>query len=299
MRQIIVLGSINMDVVVRAERHPQLGETIFGQDVNFIPGGKGANQAVAAQRLGGDVMLVGRLGDDAFGHSLHEFLQSEDMDISHVKLLPDSATGTALITVNTSSENTIVVVSGANKALQVADIEALTIASDDIIVSQFEVPQVVIRALFKKARAVGAYTILNAAPAEPFVDGLSEVISHLVVNETELAFLTEQSISDDLDTLAKMMQSLRAYPEQTIILTLGKAGALCLAGDEVIRVEGYPVDAVDTTGAGDCFVGALSVALSEKTPLEPALGFANQAASLSVQKLGATASMPYRSELDA
>ncbi|MGB7342220.1 MAG: ribokinase [Phototrophicaceae bacterium] len=298
MARIIVLGSINMDVVVTAERHPQIGETIFGKDVHFIAGGKGANQAIAAKRLGGDVMLIGRLGDDAFGQSLQQVLHSEHIDITHVQHLPDHPTGTALITVNAESDNTIVVVSGANKAIQSADIDAIQIESDDIVVSQFEMPQDVIFAVFKKARAVGAKTLLNVAPAEAMIAGLAELTTHIIVNETELAFLTTKTLSEDSDTLLEMMHLLAVNAQQTIIVTLGKAGVLSLVGDASTKIDGRIVNAVDTTGAGDCFVGALAVALSENQSLHNALQFANQAASLSVQKLGASSSMPYRSDLN-
>ncbi|MCA9913542.1 MAG: ribokinase [Anaerolineae bacterium] len=296
MNKVIVLGSINMDVVVTAERHPQLGETIFGNELNFFPGGKGNNQAVAAKRLGGDVQLVGRLGDDSFGKTMHEFLQSEGLNLDHLRILPDAPTGTALITVNADSENTIIVVSGANRRFHPDELESVALSSGDVLVSQFEVPQESIRALFRRAQDVGAVTILNPAPAEPFIEGLQSLVSVLVVNETELAFFANIPLTEDQDMLIEAARKFRTEG-QIIVVTLGKRGLLCIQDDQVIEVEGRPVHAVDTTGAGDCFVGALAVALSEKMELATALDFANHAASISVQRMGAATSLPHRSEL--
>jgi len=296
MTKVIVLGSINMDVVVTADRHPQLGETIFGNDLNFFPGGKGNNQAVAAKRLGGDVQLVGRLGEDSFGKTMHTFLQSEELDLEHLRIVPDAPTGTALITVNADSENTIVVISGANRRFQPADLESVEINGDDVLVSQFEVPQESIRSLFKRARGVGAQTILNPAPAEPFMDDLLPLISYLVVNETELAYFANIPLTEDRDILIEAARKLRTEG-QTIVVTLGKRGLLCIHEDQVIEVAGRSVKAIDTTGAGDCFVGGLAVALSEKMEIAAALNFANHAASISVQRMGAAPSLPYRHEL--
>lgn len=297
MNKVIVLGSINMDVVVTADRHPQLGETIFGNALNFFPGGKGNNQAVAAQRLGGDVQLVGRLGDDSFGKTMHEFLQSEGLNLEHLKILPDAPTGTALITVNADSENTIIVISGANRRFHPDELETVTVNSEDVLVSQFEVPQESIRALFQRAHGVGAATILNPAPAEPFIEGLLPLVSYLIVNETELAFFANIPLTEDRDILIEAARKLRTEG-QTIVVTLGKRGLICIHEDQVIEVVGRQVQAVDTTGAGDCFVGALAVALSEKMELATALNFANYAASISVQRMGAATSLPYRAELN-
>jgi len=296
MSKIIVLGSINMDMVVTAERHPRLGETIFGEELHFFPGGKGSNQAVAAVRLGGDVQLIGRLGEDSFGTSMYEFLQAESLDLTHLQILSDVPTGTALITVNKESENTIVVVSGANRRFTPGDMSVIDISPDDVIVSQFEVPQAAILVLFQWAKTAGAATILNPAPAEVFVEGLLPLISYLVVNETELAFLTDIDVTDDKTSLTRAAREL-AHEDQTIIVTLGKRGVIAVRQDDVISIDGRVVEAVDTTGAGDCFVGALAVALSENRPLNEALGFANQAASISVQRMGAATSLPYRHEV--
>ncbi len=297
MSRIIVLGSINMDVVVTAERHPQLGETVFGDELHFIPGGKGSNQAVAANRLGGQVQLIGRLGQDAFGDTMHDFLTNEQLDLTYLARLDDQPTGTALITVNSDSENTIVVISGANKSITPEDIQTVKINADDVIVSQFEVPQPTIKALFEQARAAGAQTVLNPAPAGEFIDGLLPLITHLVVNETELAFLSRTAVTDNIDELTASARSLRHTDAQIVIVTLGKRGVLCVQGDDAVHLDGHAVKAVDTTGAGDCFVGALAVGLGEKQDVRDALAFANRAAAVSVQRLGAATSLPTRDDV--
>jgi ribokinase len=298
MSRIIVLGSINMDVVVTAPRHPQLGETIFGDEVHFIPGGKGCNQSVAAKRLGGDVTLIGRLGNDGFGATMQAFLHDEGINLMHLRMLDKTSTGMALITVSHDSENTIVVVSGANKRIAPEDVSAIELRADDVVVSQFEIPQETIKALFTKARAVGATTILNPAPAAEFIMDLLPLVSVLIVNETELAFLTNTPLSEDQDQLARAARSLQATPDQKVIVTIGSRGALYISGEQMLHVPSPSVKAIDTTGAGDCFVGALAVALSEKKPIEAGLSFANTAASISVQRLGAAVSVPMRAEVN-
>lgn len=297
MGNIIVLGSINMDVVVTAERHPQLGETIFGNSLHFFPGGKGSNQAVAAARLNGTVQLIGRLGDDAFGGTMRSFLTSEGLNMAHVQTIEGASTGTALITVNSDSENTIVVVSGANQTFSAEEMNTVEIKPEDVIVSQLEVPQPAILALFRRAHAVGAITILNPAPAQPFMDGMMSFVSYLIVNETELAFLADTPVTNEQDQLVEAARRL-IQGDQTVIVTLGKQGAIAVQKSHVVRIDGRAVKAVDTTGAGDCFVGALAVGLSENMNLTDALTFANYAASISVQRMGAATSLPHRHELD-
>lgn len=295
---IIVAGSINMDVVARTQHHPRPGETVIGNELHYIPGGKGSNQAVAASRLGGDVMLVGKLGQDAFGDTLFTFLQKEKLNLEHLGRDAEAPTGTALIVVNAESENTIVVVPGSNGKVMPEDVEAVALDADTVVLSQFEIPQPTIVRLYKRARVAGARTVLNPAPAAPFETGLLELVDYLIVNETELAFFSgSEEAHNDKTTLIELARQLRYTKTQTIIITLGAAGLLCVHGDNVLEVPGQKVKAVDTTGAGDCFAGALAVALSEGRELEAALRFANQAAALSVQRLGASASLPYRDEL--
>jgi ribokinase len=300
MTRIVIAGSINMDVVARTERHPRPGESVFGHDLRFVPGGKGSNQATAAGRLGGDVTFVGRLGKDAFGESLHASLKGEPLDLAYLRFSEDAPTGTALIIVDENGENSIVIVPGANGTMTPADVAEAPLAAGDVAVSQFEVPQAVIVALFERARAAGATTVLNPAPMASFADGLMALIDVLVVNETELALLAGvDTIPEALDDISAMAVGLRHTPRQTIVVTLGGRGALCIAGDERHHVPARQVTPVDTTGAGDCFTGGLAVGLAEGRPLPDVLRFAGLAASISVERPGAATSLPTRGEVEA
>lgn len=300
MAGIVVAGSINMDVVARTRTLPRPGETVRGSDLHYIPGGKGSNQAVAASRLADGVRLVGRLGRDVFGDTLTAFLQQENLDLSGVRYSDSAPSGTAIIVVDAESENTIVMVPGSNAEVSVADVEAVELEAGDVTVSPFEIPQETIMRLCQRAREAGARTVFNPAPAAEMMPGLLELIDVLVVNETELAFFAGvPDIAEDLDTVREQALALRADPQQMIVVTLGARGAVCVQGDDFVRVEGRRVQAVDTTGAGDCFVGALAVALYEGQELRAALNFANTAAALSVQKLGASTSMPRRADVEA
>lgn len=298
MTQITIAGSINMDIVAQTTRHPKPGETVFGTDVHFIPGGKGANQAVAASRLGGNVRILGKIGEDAFGETLQRFLRSEQLNLDGVTS-SEAPTGTALIVVDENSENTIVVIPGSNAKLSINDLDVVELAQSEIVVSQFEIPQQVIHALFKRARAAGAITILNPAPAAPCPRGLLALTDYLIVNETELAFYVDRELVEgDKDGVVSLARKVRVNSDQVVIVTLGAKGAICIYGDELIEISSHKVKAIDTTGAGDCFVGALAVAISEEKSLKSALEFANAAAAISVQRLGASASLPTRAEVD-
>ncbi|MEI7846741.1 MAG: ribokinase [Chloroflexota bacterium] len=298
MGNIIVAGSINMDIVTRMERLPRPGETVFGNELHYIPGGKGSNQAVAASRLGENVYLVGKLGNDVFGQSLTDFLSKEQLKLDFLFRSNTHPTGVALITVDDRSENSIVVISGSNSQLEEKDIEQISLSEDDVIVSVFEIPQTTIKYLFQRAHDAKAKTILTPAPAAKFMDGLLENVDYLVINETELAYFSGQAqVSDDIDIVTQSAKQVRCHAEQIIIVTLGAKGIVCIHQDEVFRINGIAVKAVDTTGAGDCFAGAFAVALSEQMPLENALVFANTAASISVQHFGAATSMPLRDKV--
>ena len=288
-----------MDIVTRMEHLPRPGETVFGNELHYIPGGKGSNQAVAASRLGVNVYLAGKVGNDGFGQSLTDFLSKEQLKLDFLFRSNIHPTGVALITVDDRSENSIVVISGSNFQLEEKDIEQIPLSEDDVVVSVFEIPQTTIKCLFQRARDAKAKTILTPAPAAKFIDGLLETVDYLVVNETELAFFSGQAqASDDIDIVTQYAKQVRHHAEQTIIVTLGAKGIVCINQDEVIRIDGIAVMAVDTTGAGDCFAGAFAVAISEQMALEDALVFANTAASISVQHLGAAISMPRRDEVD-
>ncbi|MDH2346919.1 ribokinase [Bradyrhizobium sp. SSUT18] len=300
MGRVFVAGSINMDVVATADRHPKVGETVAGKQVLYFPGGKGANQAVAASRLGARTTLIGRLGKDSFGGELKAFLGAQGIDLDSIKETAEAHTGTAIITV-AEADNTIVVIPGSNALVSVDDVAAVPLAKGDVAVSQFEIPLPTIAAFFRRARAAGAMTLLNPAPAQNMSGELLALVDILVLNETELGFLAgvELSDSDEAARIIDVARKLQARKDQTICVTLGKHGVFALAGREELSVPGRTVKAIDTTGAGDCFVGALAAQLADGAALRAALAFANAAASISVQRMGAGPSMPTAGEVAA
>ncbi|MDI1262376.1 MAG: ribokinase [bacterium] len=300
MGRVFVAGSINMDVVATAGRHPRVGETVAGTAVHYFPGGKGANQAVAAAKLGASTTLIGRLGTDAFGLQLRAFLAAQGVNLDFVTDSAEAHSGTAIITL-ADADNTIVVVPGANALVSAEDVSTPALAKGDVAVSQFEIPQPTIAAFFTRARAAGATTILNPAPAAMFGTGLLDLVDILVLNETELGFLTglELRDSDEPAKFAGAARSLRRSPSQIICVTLGKRGVLAIGDGDASLIAGRAVKAVDTTGAGDCFVGALAAQLAEGHTIPEALNYANAAASICVQRMGAAPSMPTSAEVAA
>ncbi len=300
MGRVFVAGSINMDVVATAERHPRVGETVFGRDVLYFPGGKGANQAVAASKLGATTALIGRLGKDAFGVELRGFLAGQGVNLSWVRETDGAHTGTAIITL-ADADNTIVVVPGANGLVTPDDVVAVPLAKGDVAVSQFEIPLPSISAFFTRARAAGATTILNPAPARELGKDLLDLVDMLVLNETELGLLAKAELreGDDPARFVGAARALQVRREQIICVTLGKRGVFALVDGETIIMPGRRVTVVDTTGAGDCFVGALAAQLALGATIRDALGYANAAASISVQRMGAAPSMPTAAEVAA
>jgi len=300
MGRVFVAGSINMDVVATAARHPRVGETVAGQAVLYFPGGKGANQAVAAAKLGAQVALIGRIGWDAFGVDLKTFLAAQGIDLSLLRETAEAHTGTAIITV-ANADNTIVVIAGANELVDTADVAAATLAKDDVAVSQFEIPLPAIAAFFHRARAAGATTILNPAPAVEFDTKLFDLVDILILNESELGLLakTELRETDDHAKFIEAARSLQAGKDKIICVTLGKRGVLALIGGKPLIIAGRTVKAIDTTGAGDCFVGAVAAQLAGGKSIGDALAYANIAASISVQRMGAAPSMPTAAEVQA
>ena len=300
MGRVVVAGSINMDVVATAERHPAVGETVSGEQVLYFPGGKGANQAVAAAKLGAETILIGRLGTDAFGAELRAFLARQGVDLNLVRESADAHTGTAIITI-AKADNTIVVVPGANGLVSADDVVAVRLEKGDVAVSQFEIPLPAIAAFFERARATGATTVLNPAPARPVSAELLGLVDILVLNETELSLLSGKALSDGdkIECFVDAAKTLGINERQTICVTLGKRGVVALTGDEALIVRGRAVTAIDTTGAGDCFVGALAAQLAQSAALRDALRYANAAASISVQRMGAAPSMPTAAEVAA
>jgi ribokinase len=300
MGRVVVAGSINMDVVATASRHPRIGETVAGTAVHYFPGGKGANQAVAAAKLGAPTTLIGRLGKDAFGAELRAFLTTQGVDLTHVQDTSEAHTGTAVITL-ANADNTIVVVPGANALVTAADVAAAALAKGDIAVSQFEIPLPAINAFFKRARAANATTILNPAPAIEFNRELLDLVDILILNETELGLLTKTELGDG-DDYARFIAAARSLPtgrDKIVCVTLGKRGVVALVNDEPLILVGRAVKAVDTTGAGDCFVGAVAAQLAGGNSIANALDYANAAASICVQRMGAAPAMPTKEEAGA
>ena len=296
--RVFVAGSINMDVVATAERHPKVGETVAGTAVLYFPGGKGANQAVASARLGTPTTLIGRVGKDAFGQELRAFLAAQGVDLTFVKD-SEAHTGTAIITV-ANADNTIVVVPGTNAMVEADDVAAPVLARGDVAVSQFEIPLPTIVAFLKRARAAGATTILNPAPAMRTGAELLDLVDILILNETELGFLTGTGLHDS-DDHTRFTDAARSLPggNKIVCVTLGKRGVLALIEGEPLVIPGRAVTAVDTTGAGDCFVGALAAQLAGSKSIRDALHYANIAASICVQRMGAAPSMPTAAEVEA
>jgi ribokinase len=292
MARVVVVGSVNMDVVARTPHQPAPGETVLGTALSFVPGGKGANQAVAACRLAAPTDLVARVGEDAFADLLLTFLAGERVGIDGVQRRAGVATGTALIVVDQAGDNTIVVVPGANHAMTVAEVDDLAIEADDIVVLQFELPLDVVNAVLARAQERHARTILNPAPAQPVPQELLVRADFVVVNQGELEFF-----SGSRDVLAGL-STLRQRPDQVVVATLGPDGATALIGPDVVRVAGHRVPVVDTTGAGDCFVGALAAALCSWAEVDEAVHFANLAASIAVQRPGAGTGMPYLRDVE-
>jgi ribokinase len=296
MNKIIVIGSANTDMVVKCTTLPLPGETVLGGTFFMNAGGKGANQAVAAARLAGEVSLVAKVGNDIFGRQTIVGLQKENIDTSHVFTDEQSPSGVALIIVNNEGENCIAVAPGANASLQPADIETVSLHPYAIILMQLEIPIATITTVVKKARGNGQKTILNPAPAMLLPDEVLSGLFLITPNQTEAAFLTGIAVTDTISA-AKAANILLDKGVQNVIITLGRQGAYFQNKEEAFTTPAPVVEAIDTTAAGDTFSGAITVALTENMNWRKAVQFAVAAAALSVTRLGAQASVPYRSEL--
>jgi ribokinase len=300
MKTILVVGSSNTDMIIRVDRIPRPGETVLGGDFSMAPGGKGANQAVAAARAGGRVTLVARVGDDVFGERAVRNFEADGIDVRFVLRDGRAASGVALINVGQDGENSISVASGANALLSPDDIRRAeeAFAGADVLLVQLETPQETVRAAVRAASSRGLPVILNPAPARPLDDGLLAMTSALTPNENEAEILSGLKIGgpEDVRTAAA---ALRARGPRLVVVTLGERGCYAAGEDFEGFVPAFRVRPVDTTAAGDVFNGALAVALAEKRPLVDALRFASAAAALSVTKLGAQPSAPARREIEA
>jgi ribokinase len=300
MGRVFVAGSIIMDVVATAPRHPKVGETVFGDGMFFFPGGKGSNQAVAASRLGAEVALIGRVGRDDFGAQMRVFLAEQRVDLTNVRDSESAATGSALIVV-AEKDNAIVVVAAANAELSPRDLESAAIARGDVLLAQLEVPPQTVAAFFAKGRAAGARTIFNPAPAIEVDPSLFAAADLIILNETELAAFSRRKVeaTASVETIADAAAALRSRPDQIVCVTLGHRGAVATIGGEVHLIDGRKVEVVDTTGAGDCFAGAVAAELSRGAGVLDAFRLANVAASIWVPRMGAGPSMPALDEVRA
>lgn len=297
----MVAGSINMDLVARADRHPRPGETVAGRDLGRFPGGKGANQALAAARLGVQAVLLGRVGADDFGEQALGYLGAGGVDVSRVARDRETHTGTAFIVLDSGGENTIVSVHGANAAVTPDDVLVAGCREGDVAVSQLEIPLDTVAVFLDAARSAGARTVLNAAPARPVPDEVFELADVVVVNEWELAMLARSDPQEVITAEAAIeaASAVRSTSGQIVVVTLGGQGAVAVVANDVYVEPGRVVDVVDTTGAGDAFVGALASRLASGADFASALGFANAAASVAVQRMGAATSMPTAEDVAA
>jgi ribokinase len=297
--RVLVVGSANVDFTVALSRLPRAGETVSEGTLLVARGGKGANQAVAARRLGAEVRLVGCVGDDGSGREVRQALAGEGIGVEALLTTEQAATGTALIVVDAEGRNQIAVAPGANRALGSADVDARAadFAWAEVVVCSLEVPLATARRALEHARRHGVCTILNPAP---FPDGGVDFLAladYVTPNEGEAARLAGRTAEDpaQLDALAA---AVRAQGARHAIVTLGEGGALADGPDGGLRVPAFAVSVVDTTGAGDAFNGALAVALAERRPLDAALRFANAAAALACTRRGAQPAMPRRQEVE-
>jgi ribokinase len=313
MPSILVVGSLNADLVVRAPRFPQPGETIRGEDLQVIPGGKGANQAVAAARLGANVSMLGRVGRDNFGDFLLDNLQANNVDTQLVQR-DDASTGAAVIVVDAEGQNSIVLSPGANGKVSPADVERASFPTFDLLLLQLEIPAPTVFRAAQLARQHGVRVILNPAPAQPLADELLALADFLIPNETELSLLTDSDVRD-IPSAEAAAKRLLARGAQTIIVTLGSKGALIVNKDTSEHINAFKVNAVDTTAAGDAFIGGFAVELirHSRDSLPPANALENATYAKHIQQavrygcacgalaattFGAQPSLPGRAEVE-
>lgn len=303
MQNICILGSINMDLVLRVDRMAKSGETILSKGFQKIPGGKGANQAVAAKRLGANVCMLASVGNDENGFSLVKALKKDDIDVSNISYSDINPTGMAIITVDDLGNNSIIVVPGANMEIDAKYIEELekVIKNSKILVAQFETPIEATIQAFRIAKENGVLTVLNPAPAKDIPEELLKITDIIAPNETEAFELTNIEVKDE-ESIRKASNKFLEKGVKFVIITLGEKGAAILDNDKLSIVPAYKVKAIDTTAAGDSFIGALTSKLVNSdvidfNSIENSIKFANKVSSIVVQKSGAQPSLPYLEEV--
>lgn len=298
--KIAVIGSSNTDMVVRTPHFPAPGETILGGEFLMNAGGKGANQAVAAARSGGEVFFIGKVGSDIFGKNSIKNIKKEGIDVSGISTDPEAASGVAQIIVDEKGENSIVVAPGANQKLSREDIDNAEdqIRQADILLMQLEIPVDTILYAANKAHRLGKKVILNPAPATQLPDDLFTSLYMITPNENETELLTNIKVTDE-SSAAEAAKSLKNRGVRNVIITMGSKGAYVYTDELKQMVPAFDVQAVDTTAAGDCFNGALAVELSRGMDMIESVQYANRAASIAVTRPGAQASLPNREEVES
>lgn len=283
-----------MDLIVRANKIPNGGETILGDEFYLIPGGKGANQAVAVSRLGGTVSMVAKIGADSFGETLREQLISDHVDVKYVMTEKNTTTGVAFIIVEKSGENRIIVVSGANYTLSEEDLlkaEAL-LSQAKVVITQFEIPLPTIEYLIDSSKKNGFVIVVNAAPARKIPDIILSKIDYLIVNESEASYLSDVLVQD-INSASQAARALVARGAPCVVLTLGPMGSLVCSVEEEHFIPKFEVEVIDTTGAGDAFIGGFAISLLQPDlSLSDRVIFGNAAGALATTKLGAQSSLP-------
>jgi ribokinase len=299
-RKIVVVGSSNMDMVVKTDHIPVPGETVLSGSFFMNPGGKGANQAVAVARLGGEVLFVSKMGNDVFGKQFSQLFNDEGIDTRYILSDEDLPSGVALITVDDAGENSIVVASGANANLHSQDMDGALaqIASAGMLLVQLEIPMETVNYVVKFASQKGVKVILNPAPANTLSQQLLECVYILTPNKKEASMIAEVEVTD-LESAKQAARIIHGKGAKNVVVTMGPLGAVICKEGECSVVSARKVETVDTTAAGDVFNGALAVAVSEGKDLDEAVDFACEAAAISVTRLGAQSSIPYRTELIA
>ncbi len=296
MADILVVGSLNTDLVVRTPRFPQPGETISGEDLKVIPGGKGANQAVAAARHGIQVSMLGRVGKDSFGDFLLNNLKENQVDFCHVQR-DDASTGTAVIIVDANGQNSIILSAGSNGKVSPMDVNSASFADYKLLLLQLEIPIPPVLAAARRAHESGLQVILNPAPAKELPEELLSLADYLIPNETELSLLTGMDVSD-LSSVERAAKSLLERGVKNVIVTLGSKGALIVSSIQVTHVDTFPVNVVDTTAAGDAFIGGFAYMLLQNKSLEEAVRYGCACGALATTKFGAQPSLPTREEVE-